>query len=340
MILITGATGLVGCHLLLKLLHNDKQVRALHRTSSDLDRVLRVFSYYTDDSQLLFDKVQWREADLMDLAELDAAFQDVKQVYHCAALISFDPADKERLYDTNVVGTTNIVNFCVQYGIEKLCHVSSIAALGDAYEYEIINESVDWDERTISNYAITKHKAEMEVWRGTQEGVPAVIVNPGIIIGPGFWHTGSGTLFKMVAKGQKWYPPGGTGIVTINDVIKAMTDLMVSDIQNERFILVNKNMSYKEIFSMIAREFSKPAPVRELKLWQLRVLLPLDWARAKLLGKSRRLTKDNIRSVSRRKVYDGQKIVNALSFTYELISEAVYFGCLKFKKEYSEKFNL
>ena len=339
MILITGATGLVGCHLLIKLLQNDVQIRALHRKDSDLERVKRVFSYYTDDADILFNKVHWHEADLMDLAELDAAFKDVSQVYHCAALISFDPADKERLYETNVAGTTNVVNLSVQYGIEKFCHVSSIAALGDALDYKIINEEVDWDERTVANYAITKYRAEIEVWRGVQEGVPAVIVNPGIIIGPGFWHTGSGTLFKMVAKGQRWYPPGGTGIVTINDVIQAMTGLMASRIQNERFILVNKNMTYKEIFSQIAREFGKPEPRRALKVWQLRLLLPLDWLRANILGKSRRITTDNLRSVSRKKIYDGQKIADALPFAYELISEAVYFGCQMYKSEYPDKFN-
>lgn len=339
MILITGATGLVGCHLLLELLQNDVQVRALHRKGSDMERVKRVLTYYTHDAESLFDKIQWYQADLLDLAELDAAFQGVTEVYHCAALISFDPADKDRLYDTNVIGTTNIVNLCIQYGIRKICHVSSIAALGDALEHEIITEEVDWDEQTVANYAITKYRAEMEVWRGVQEGVPAVIVNPGIIIGPGFWHTGSGTLFKMVAKGQRWYPPGGTGIVTINDVIRSMTALMDSHIQNERFILVNKNMTYKEIFSMIAREFDMPPPDRALKLWQLKVMLPLDWLRAKLRGKSRRLTSDNIRGVSRRKVYDGQKIVNTLPFTYELISEAVYASCQIYKKEFPEKFN-
>ena len=339
MILITGATGLVGCHLLLELLQNDVQVRALHRKGSDMERVKRVLTYYTHDAESLFDKIQWYQADLLDLAELDAAFQGVTEVYHCAALISFDPADKDRLYDTNVIGTTNIVNLCIQYGIRKICHVSSIAALGDALEHEIITEEVDWDEQTVANYAITKYRAEMEVWRGVQEGVPAVIVNPGIIIGPGFWHTGSGTLFKMVAKGQRWYPPGGTGIVSINDVIRSMTALMDSHIQNERFILVNKNMTYKEIFSMIAREFDMPPPDRALKLWQLKVMLPLDWLRAKLRGKSRRLTSDNIRGVSRRKVYDGQKIVNTLPFTYELISEAVYASCQIYKKEFPEKFN-
>ena len=339
MILITGATGLVGCHLLLELLQNDVQVRALHRKGSDMERVKRVLTYYTHDAESLFDKIQWYQADLLDLAELDAAFQEVTEVYHCAALISFDPADKDRLYDTNVIGTTNIVNLCIQYGIRKICHVSSIAALGDALEHEIITEEVDWDEQTVANYAITKYRAEMEVWRGVQEGVPAVIVNPGIIIGPGYWHTGSGTLFKMVAKGQRWYPPGGTGIVTINDVIRSMTALMDSHIQNERFILVNKNMTYKEIFSMIAREFDMPPPDRALKLWQLKVMLPLDWLRAKLRGKSRRLTSDNIRGVSRRKVYDGQKIVNTLPFTYELISEAVYASCQIYKKEFPEKFN-
>lgn len=338
MILITGATGLVGCHLLYKLLERNVEVRALHRKGSNLERVKRVLGYYSDEPNSLFDRVHWHEADLLDLAALDPAFHGVTQVYHCAALISFDPADKDRLYEANVVGTTNVVNLCIQYGIKKICHVSSIAALGDALEHEIITEDVDWDEQTIANYAITKYRAELEVWRGVQEGVPAVIVNPGIIIGPGFWHTGSGTLFKMVAKRQKWYPPGGTGIVTIDDVIGAMISLMDSSIQNERFILVNKNMTYKEIFSMIAREFDIPPPGRELKLWHLRLMLPLDWLNSKIRGKSRRITSDNLRGVSRRKIYDGQKIVHSLPFNYQLISEAVFYSCQKYKEEYPAKF--
>ena len=338
MILVTGATGLVGCHLLFTLLKNNEQVRALYRDGSDLERVKRVFSYYSESSKTLFDAIQWFEADLLDIANLNDSFKDISRVYHCAALISFDPRDKDRLYQTNVIGTTNVVNLCIKHGVEKICYVSSIAALGDALEYDIIDEDIEWDERTISNYAITKHQAEMEVWRGVQEGIPAVIVNPGIIVGPGFWHTGSGTLFKMVARGQKWYPPGGTGFVTIQDVIRSMTGLMDSEIKNERYVLVNQNMTYKEIFSMIAREFDLPVPKKELQLWQLKLLLPLDWIRAKLQNKSRRITRDNIRGISRKKIYEGKKIYRQIDLSFELINEAVFFGCQKYKDEHPEKF--
>ena len=313
-------------------------MRALYRRNSDLERVKRVLSYYSDSPMSLYERIQWFEADLLDLATLNDSFKNIDRVYHCAALISFDPRDKDRLYQTNVIGTTNVVNLCIQYGIEKLCYVSSIAALGDAFEFDRIDENVEWDDRTISNYAITKHQAEMEVWRGVQEGVPSVIVNPGIIIGPGFWHTGSGTLFKMVAKGQKWYPPGGTGFVTIRDVIQSMIQLMASEIKNERYILVNQNLTYKEVFSMIAREFDLPVPKKELQLWQLKLLLPLDWIRAKLHNKSRRITRDNIRGVSRKKTYVGSKISHQIDFSYELLNEAVYFGCQKYREEYPEKF--
>lgn len=338
MILVTGATGLVGCHLLWALLKNNEPVRALYRRGSDLERVKRIFSYYSGSSDTFYDKIQWFEADILDLAKLNDSFQDISRVYHCAALISFDPRDKDRLYETNVIGTTNVVNLCVRYGIEKLCYVSSIAALGDALECDSIDENTEWDDQTISNYAITKHQAEIEVWRGVQEGVPSVIVNPGIIVGPGFWHTGSGTLFKMVAKGQKWYPPGGTGFVTIQDVIQSMVRLMDSEIKNKRYVLVNQNLTYKEIFSMIALEFDLPVPKKELQLWQLKLLLPFDWILSKLLNKSRRITRDNIRSVSRIKIYKGEKICRQIDFSYELLNEAVAFGCQKYKEEHPEKF--
>ncbi|MDH3698957.1 MAG: NAD-dependent epimerase/dehydratase family protein [Flavobacteriaceae bacterium] len=338
MILVTGATGLVGSHILFKLLAEGQQVRALFRAGSDLERVKRVFGYYAPEPEKLFDKIEWYEADILDPADLGGALKNIKRVYHCAALISFDPKDKNRLYLTNVIGTQNVVNFCIHYGVEKICYVSSIAALGDGTHQQVMDEETEWDENTQSAYAVTKYGAEKEIWRGAQEGVQVVIVNPGIIIGPGFWHSGSGALFKMVAKKPKWYPPGGSGVVTINDVTTSMIGLMNSDITGERFILVNQNMTYKEIFSAIAREYNMSAPKKALKKWHLRLLLPLDWLHARLYNKARKITSDNIKGLSNIKTYNGQKIEKHLPFSYELMAQAIYFGCNKYKAEYPDKF--
>lgn len=338
MILVTGATGLVGSHILFKLLEKGQQVRALYRAGSDLERVKRVFGYYSTTPEYLFNKIEWYEADILDPAALDEAFKNINRVYHCAALISFDPKDKKRLYKTNVVGTQNVINYCIHHKVEKICYVSSIAALGDGSHQQLMNEETEWDENTQSAYSVTKFAAEKEVWRGAQEGLQVVIVNPGIIIGPGFWHSGSGALFKLVAKKPKWYPPGGSGVVTINDVTGSMIGLMNSDIKGERYVLVNQNMSYKEIFSAIAREYNVSAPKKAFKKWHLRLLLPLDWLHARIYNKARKITSDNIKGLSNIKIFDGKKIERHLPFSYELMAQAIYFGCNKYKAEYPDKF--
>ena len=338
MVLVTGATGLVGSHILFKLLENGQQVRALYRAGSDLERIKRVFGYYSTTPEELYNKIEWYESDILDPATLDGAFKNIQYVYHCAALISFHPKDKKRLYKANVIGTQNVINYCIHHSIKKICYVSSIAALGDGSKGQLMDEETEWDETTRSAYSITKYGAEKEVWRGAQEGLQVVIVNPGIIIGPGFWHSGSGALFKLVAKKPTWHPPGGSGVVTINDVTNSMIRLMNSDISGERYVLVNQNMTYKEIFSAIAREYNVPVPKKVYKIWHLKFLLPLDWLRARIYNKARKITSDNIKGLSNIKIYDGQKIERDLPFSYELMAEAIYFGCNKYKAEYPDKF--
>ena len=212
MVLVTGGTGLIGSHLLYKLTEQGEKIRATYRVGSDLERVRVIFSYYSDNSESLFKQIEWIEADLNDIPKLTVAFENVTYVYHCAALISFDPSDYKLLRKTNIKGTANIVNLCIAFGVKKLCYVSTIATLG--HNPSLIDEETHWDgNQDQSVYAISKYGAEMEVWRGIQEGIPTVIVNPGVVIGPGFWSSGSGLLFKMTAKGRPFATEGGTGYV-------------------------------------------------------------------------------------------------------------------------------
>ena len=235
MILVTGGTGLVGSHLLLHLLHGELKVKATYRNADKLEDVKKIFSYYTADTEELFAKIKWIEADLNDLPSLEDAFKGITQVYHCAALISFDPRDFHELRKINIKGTANVVNLCIAKKVKKLCYVSSIGAIGPSLNGGMSTEENEWQDGVSNVYAMSKHSAELEVWRGSQEGIPVVIVNPGVILGPGFWNSGSGLLFKMASEGPRFYPPGGTGFVTVNDVVKTMVQLMDSDIKNEAF---------------------------------------------------------------------------------------------------------
>ncbi len=335
MILVTGGTGLVGAHLLLRLVEKDLSVRAIHRASSDLKAVEKVFSYYTQDAKALFKKIEWVETDINDILGLENAFEDITHVYHCAAYISFHPGDHTKLQKINVEGTANIVNFCIAKNVKRLCYVSSIAAIGRNIHGAITNEESEWSDDHANVYALSKKAAEMEVWRGTQENLSVVILNPGVIIGPGFWDSGSGLLFKNADKNRKIYPPGGTGFITVGDVVRQLLELMDSSIENERYIAVSENLSYKDILDKIAKQFHTSGRKRKLKFWQLEVLWRLDWLRSLFTGSPRKLTKNAVFSLMHPVQYDHQKIKKALNFKFEPMDEVISFTCKKFAEENS-----
>ena len=332
MILVTGGTGLVGAHLLLKLAQEETKLRATFRPNSDLERVKKFFIKRHSEGEALFEHIEWAEADLNNISKLENAFQGVSRVYHCAALISFDPRDFRALKRVNVKGTANLINLCIAFGIEKLCYVSSIAALAKNSTEEQITEESEWQGAS-NVYGLSKYLAEMEVWRGAQEGVPMVIVNPGVIIGSGFWEQGSGSLFGYAAKEPKYYPPGGTGFVTVNDVVDIMVGLMNSAITGERFILVERNLTYQAFFDQMAMGFNHNKPHKRLKNWQLECLWRLDWLRGFLGGKGRKLTRDGVKSLKSPVYYSNEKINNVLSHQFEDLEEVIARCCQEYLEE-------
>ncbi len=315
MILITGATGLVGSHLTLQLLLNGQSVAAIYRTNESVNKTRHVFALYKQ--QALFERIHWIQADITDVPSLETAFQDIDVVYHCAAHVSFDPADEEIMRKVNIEGTANVVNFCLEYGVSKLCHVSSIAALGDLKEgVQIITEDTEWNpEMPHSDYAISKYGAEMEIWRGQQEGLAAVIVNPGVILGPCFWESGSGEIFTRVARGLPFYTQGVTGFTTVKDVVTIMIRLMESDVSGERFIVVNKNASFAHIVQTIARALGVKPPSVEAKPWMTAIAWRLDYV-ASLLGKKRTLTRSMVRAMHHQEHFSSQRVGFALYHTF------------------------
>jgi dihydroflavonol-4-reductase len=335
MVFVTGGTGLVGSHLLLKLTQDNISVRALYRTEEKLEQVKKIFGYYTEDPFSLFDRIDWIQGDILDIPSLEAAFQQVTQVYHCAAYISFNPANFKLLERINREGTANIVNMCIAKNVRKLCHVSTIGTIGRTVTDERADEETEWSRQHANPYAITKYLAEMEVWRGAEEQVKVVIVNPGVILGPGFWKSGSGTFFKTAAKGYSYYPPGGSGFVSVTDVIHCMVKLMNSDIHGERFILVAKNLTYKELLGKIAQSLGEKSPQKSLKIWQLQIGRFVDVLRNLLTGKERTITKSTIYGLQHPTNFNNAKIKKFLEFDFESLDGQIEFSSRLFTSEHA-----
>ena len=324
MILVTGGTGLLGSHLLYHLLQTEQSIKALYRNEEKLKQVKSVFSYYSDNSELLFEKIEWVKGDVLNLPSLDNAFKNITTVYHSAAIVAFDRGSDKLMNKVNIEGTANIVNLCLSNNVQKLCHVSSIATISKPIDGSEATEEDYWNPDALnSGYAISKNGAEMEVWRGIEEGLDSVIVNPSIIIGPGFWNNSSGKLFTTVNNGIKFYTDGGTGFVGVNDVSRAMIQLMKSDIVNERFIINAENLPYKKIFSTIALSLGLKPPTIRTKKWMLSLAWRLDVLKVVLFGAKQRLNKDSARSSRTTSKFSNKKIKKALEFSFKPIDEII-----------------
>ena len=257
MILVTGGTGLVGSHLLYKLTTENEKIRAIYRSEKKIEKVKEVFSFYTSEVKKYFSKIEWIKADITNVPEMIPLFKGIEYVYHCAALVSFNPKDYREMRKVNIHGTAIMVNLAIDAKVKKFCFVSSIAAVGDSVNGKIVTEENEWNDQADNHgYAITKFGAEMEVWRASQEGIDVVIVNPGVILGSGFWNSGSGKLFTQVHNGFNYYTEGITGFIGVKDIVKAMVSLVKSEVKNERFILVSENKSFRDIFFSIADNFN------------------------------------------------------------------------------------
>ena len=318
MILVTGGTGQIGSRLLLNLTKNKAyKVRAIYRNTQSLEKIRQLFVKHSDSGAAQFDTIEWIQADLSNIPALEKAFEGVTFVFHCAGLISFQPQDFDKLIEVNVQGTANIVNLSIDFGVKKLCYVSSVATLS-TLPHTPIDEENDWNnEDNNTDYAISKHGAEMEVWRGSQEGLPVVIVNPSVVLGGDFTDRGSGLLYKKVADGLRYYPAGATGFVGVDDVVRAMVQLQFSEVAGERFVLNAENLTYKAVLERIAKQLGVKAPTKCVSHQMLRFLARLDGVLSFLHLKKRTLTLASADALGTITTYNGEKIKKYIDFNYE-----------------------
>ena len=333
MIFLTGGTGLVGAHILLKLTESGQKVKALKRKRSSLTVIKNIFSHYKKTD--LLKSIEWIEGDLLDLFSLQEGIKGCNTVIHCAAIVSFNPKDFKKVMKINVEGTANIVNICLENNIEKLAYISSIATLNDE-KNQVRTEDSFWKEsKSNSQYAKSKYLSEQEVWRGIEEGLNSIIVNPSVILGPGDWKKGSSQMFEKVWKGLKFYSSGSTGYIDVLDVAKCVVKLLEKEIINERFILNAENKKYRDIFDSIAENLNKPKPHIKVSPLIKEIVWRIEWLKSLITNKSPLITKETANTAMKNKSFSNEKIIKALDYKFIPIEESIKHYSQWFLEEYA-----
>ena len=327
MILVTGATGLVGGNLIWHLLTKNDSVVAIRRSTSNLDPLSVIFRSYTSTPEVFLARIVWKIADVLDEKSILEAMKGVSIVYHCAAVVSFDQKP-ENLYNTNVNGTRNVVRAALQSNIEKMCFVSSIAACGKGLKGIPIDENSKWIiDLYHSVYSKSKYYSEQEVWKGIEQGLKAVIVNPGVILGVSGTDTGSSQLFSQVQKGLIFYTNGGSGYVYVRDVVNVMIQLTNSNISGERFILVGENCSNKDILCWMADGFGKRHPAFKVGRPMLHAVASVVEIAGKLFHFHPVIDRSIAQIISQREYYVNRKIKDAIEIKFKPIEQSIHEIC-------------
>lgn len=326
-VLLTGATGFLGAHLAIDLLLHETPVIAIKRKDSSLQEFEQICKFRGINEHLLT-HIEWVECDILDTFSLSKIMQGVEYVYHTAAVVSFWHKRFDNMMLTNAEGTANVVNCALEAGVKKICYSSSIAALGREKSGDIINEESEWrDSKYNTQYAISKYLAEMEVWRGTEEGLNAVIVNPGVIVGEGKWDKGSCRLVDTAYKGLKFYTDGKNGYVDVRDVSRAMIELMESEINNQRYVLVGDNLTFKDFFIKLTTQLGKAAPYIKVGKVLAQIARMGYWFKAVLSGKEPLVTKETARNSQEKFTYISDKIKRDLGFEFTPMDETIARTC-------------
>ncbi|MDO5615583.1 MAG: NAD-dependent epimerase/dehydratase family protein [Cruoricaptor ignavus] len=330
MILVTGATGILGRVIVLELLKQGFTVRATKRPNSNLKEVEQSFAYYTENAKDFFKKIEWVNVDFNDIDTLQSALKNVTEVYHCAGKVSFHPKDKKEMYQTNITGTQNLLYACEGSSVQKFCFVSSIAVLDGLNEFGEMDENSDYNAKlNHSDYAISKHFSEMEVWRASAEGLNTVIINPGVIIGSGNWQHSSGKLFQTSEK-NRYTLSGGTAYVDVRDVAKIAITLMEKNIFSERFVLVSENMKFADFSKEIRNILNLPEP-KILPNSFLNLIILIAELFGWLVPSFKIINKNNIKSVTTFNKISNKKIKEKLGFNFIPISESIRFHLNHYK---------
>ncbi len=329
-VFVTGATGFLGSHLVCALLQKGYFVQAAKRAQSSLNEFTFISDlYFGQDKTLVVNNLKWVEGDILDYEFLLENIKKDQLVFHCAGLVSFHKSDQEKLYQMNVVGTKNMVNACLENSCKKLIHVSSTTAIGKAEGELTTDETNLWDEKDgVSNYSASKYYAELEVWRGIEEGLKAVIVNPCIIIGPGDWNRGTGLFFRNASRNFPFYTSGSNAFVSVFDVAKAMIELGQNNLNAERYLVIGENLKFQELMNLMSDALKARRPRIEINPWLAALAWRWYYLRELLTRKRGLITKESADSSFKTICYSNKKIKDALNFEFTSIKDLVEYAVI------------
>lgn len=313
MILVTGATGIVGSQIVRDLVRSNYSVRAIIRATSDT-------SWLSD----IRNSIEWVEADVLDLPSLEKAFENVTHVVHCAAVVSFDNSNDLLMNKVNVEGTKNMLSLSEKYSTKKFIHISSVAALGRSSNNTVITEKAKWVQSSLNTaYGISKYQSELEVWRAQEEGLSTVILNPSVVIGPGPWNNSSLNLFQHVKNGNPLYPVGSVNCVDVRDISNATLKLIDNDIEAERFILNSEMVPYKLFFGLVAKAMNKKAP--SIKIYPSLAIFVASFLKAMrfLTGFKTNITREAVILSQLNIMFSSEKAEQVLGIKFRPIEESV-----------------
>jgi nucleoside-diphosphate-sugar epimerase len=324
MVLVTGGTGFIGAYIIKHLVSNKIRVRAIRRNTSKLPFFI---------SPDILSQVEWVEGDVLDVISLEESMEGIDSVIHAAAKVSFDANEKDSMLHTNIEGTCNIVNIAIEKNIRRFIHISSVAALGRTADGETVDEEKLWTETRINtNYAISKHRAEMEVWRAIGEGLDAAILNPSTVLGYGDWSSSSCAIFKNVYDEFPYFTEGINGFVYVEDVARATLHLLQSGITRERFIINAENWSFHRLFDAIAENFHKKPPARNATPFLASIAWRMESIKSGLTGKRSLLSKETARIAQTKTYFSNNKILQYLpGFAFTPLEEAIRNSCAAYK---------
>lgn len=324
MVFVTGSNGLIGSFITKKLIDEGYAVKALKRKSSDLS----MLDGYTD-------RIEWVEGDLLDYPLLEESLVGVDEVVHAAAIVSFAGTDEATMHQVNVDGTAYLVNAALKNSVKKFCFISSVAALGRTKDGETINEQNKWQESSYNTaYAESKYLAELEVWRGMEEGLNAFILNPSVVLGPGDWFASSSKLFRYVWKQPLFYPAGSMNCIDVRDVAAVFYQLFQKDVRGERFIVNAHNVRIRTLFDKIAMNFGRRKPVFRLTPFIAGIAWRLARIRSFITGRPAALSRETARMSFRTFYYDNSRLKKRLNGEFIPIDDTITWVCGELKKRY------
>ena len=328
---LTGGTGLLGTYFLIKAIDQGHSVSAIYRNEKSIELSKKIFALQGAQILEKFSQVKWIKVDLNNPLEIDEVILPQQIVVHCAGMVSFLPKDEKVMYECNFIATQNLVNVCIEKGVKKFIHISSVSTL---CKEDTIKDETSFmrPPKEAGFYGKSKYMAEMEVWRGMQEGLNAVVLSPSIILGVHNWEKGSSKMFDVASKGLLFFTDGKTGFIDVYDVVNAIFIVAEKDTQQKRYCLNAENIFYRDFFERLHRLFGKPIPKYRAGKFLTAIYWRFEWLKSKLTNTDPLITKESANTAHSIRIFSGERFAKEFNYQYIPIDQTIKNSAEKYRR--------